>query len=331
MQGLCRTLLSLGCALLIPSLSACGRVGVDIYAVSDPNPRDSERDAGEPPEVEGDAAREPEDAGVTLADAAELLADAAEPLEDAAEPLDEASVLDAAVDARASDASDAASAEAGAQSTLALRYDFAGSGTMVMDRVGSAHAEILGGAQLDGSGRLTLDGTNDFVNMPNGLLSRYSSVTVMAWVSWGGGPCWQRVFDFGSSNAGEGSAGDATSAFSLSPGSCPNTVVTALFELNGELRAVNGPALTVGSVAQLALVMDGARGVVTLYVNGARANETAVPWQLSQLSDVNNWLGRSQWTQDRFLQASFEEFRIYSVALSATEIAALHTRGANTP
>jgi hypothetical protein len=87
----------------------------------------------------------------------------------------------------------------------------------------------------------------------------------------------------------------------------------------------------VGTSAQVALVMDGTRATIASYVNGVAMGETAVTWQLSQLNDVNNWLGRSQWTQDKFLQGRLDEFRIYGAALSSAEIAALNARGPNAP
>lgn len=325
----CRTprarcwLATLGLVSCLALPVACGRVGIDIYAVTAPDrgPSPEDEDAGDDESVEPDAAdvdAEPADAGDGVVDA-----DAALPARDAQIPRD-ANAADGARDA-------APGVDAGLQAQLALRYDFSGSGTTVQDRIGSANAEILGGAQLDGSGRLTLDGNNDFVNMPNGLISKWSSVTVMAWLTWSGGPCWQRVFDFGSSSNGEDSVGSATSALSLSASSCPNNVVAGLFELNGNVRAANGPALTAGTPVQLTLVMDGARDVLTIYLNGAQVGENSVTSQLSQLNDVNNWLGRSQWMQDRFLQASFDELRVYGGALSAAEVSAAYARGPNAP
>lgn len=214
---------------------------------------------------------------------------------------------------------------------LLLRYDFSGTGTLVMDRVGTHHGQIRGGAALDGSGALTFDGVDDFVDMPNGLISGLQSVTVMAWVSWTGGPCWQRVFDFGSSSGGEGNSGNATSAFSLSPASCPSYIVTGLFESAGGLHAVDGHALSVGALTQVALSFDGARGALTLFVNGAVAAESTVPYPLSDVDDVNNWIGRSQWIQDNYLWGRVDEFRIYGGALTSEEVAALHTRGPDAP
>jgi hypothetical protein len=49
--------------------------------------------------------------------------------------------------------------------------------------------------------------------------------------------------------------------------------------------------------------------------------------QLSQISDVNNWLGRSQYSNDPELNATFDEFRIYDVALTAAQIQTSATAG----
>jgi Concanavalin A-like lectin/glucanases superfamily len=307
-------------AVVLASLwsGACGRIGVQ--AVTWEGDQDADT-----PEIEDEAGMLEPDAGPPVEE--EL--DASEALDAADGTLTDADAGPAAMDGGGSP-SDAA-ADAAADGSLFLRYDFGGSGMTVSDRVGNNHGQVLGGAQLDGSGALTLDGVNDFVNMPNGLISRWSSVTVMVWVSWSGGPCWQRVFDFGSSSNGEDNAGSATSAFSLSPSSCPNGVVTGLFELSGDLRAVNGNRLTVGALTQVALALDGTRGTLTLFLNGTAVGEAAVPWQLSQLEDVNTWLGRSQWSQDKFMQGSLSELRIYSRALSSQEVATLNTRGPDAP
>jgi hypothetical protein len=305
-------------AVLLASLwsGACGRVGVQVVTwegAEDADTSENEEDAGMS-EPDADLPREEEpDASADLdaSDGTPVDADTGT----AAPPTDGGGVQP----------------DAAADGSLFLRYDFSGSGTSVSDRIGSNHGQVVGGAQLDGSGSLTLDGVNDFVNMPNGLISRWSSVTVMVWLSWSGGPCWQRVFDFGSSSNGEDNAGSATSAFSLSPSSCPNGVVTGLFELSGDLRAVNGNRLTVGALTQVALTLDGTRGMLTLFLDGIVVAEGAVPWQLSQVQDVNAWLGRSQWSQDKFMQGRLSELRIYSRALSSQEVATLGTRGPDAP
>src|SRR6266568_9677916 len=64
--------------------------------------------------------------------------------------------------------------------------------------VGTAHGTLLGGGALTGDGKLNLQGANGFVDLPNGIISSLSNVTLEAWLAWNGGAQWQRIFDFGS-------------------------------------------------------------------------------------------------------------------------------------
>ena len=106
---------------------------------------------------------------------------------------------------------------------LIHRYSFDGEGTQVVDSVGSADGSLQNGAVLDGAGHVTLDGKDDYVNLPNGLLSGLTDATLVAWLAWSGGPEWQRVFDFGSTDAGEDMVGNATSSLFLTPKANPGT------------------------------------------------------------------------------------------------------------
>jgi hypothetical protein len=67
-----------------------------------------------------------------------------------------------------------------------------------------------------------------------------------------------------------------------------------------------------------------------LYINGVlapqqpgdtQANPFPVGHQLGNLHDVNNWLGRSNWTVDQNFAGSFSEFRIYNHAMTPAEVA----------
>ena len=42
---------------------------------------------------------------------------------------------------------------------------------------------------------------------------------------------------------------------------------------------------------------------------------------MTEINDINNWLGRSQFSADAELQATFHEFRIYRAALSPELVA----------
>ncbi|MGD8862169.1 MAG: LamG domain-containing protein [Myxococcales bacterium] len=251
------------------------------------------------------------------------------------EPLADASTADeppVSPDRATGPANGATATSLSAPLSLLLRYDFEGEGEVVMDRVGEAHGRALGGTALDGLGGLPLDGIDDYVDMPNGLLSDREQVTIMAWLSWSGGVCWQRVFDFGSTDAGEDLSGNATSSLFLTPASCPEGVLAFMTERQSVQRVLTAPEpLPLERTVQVALAFDGAAGEVALYVDGALQALDTIDHTLDEVQDVNNWLGRSQWVQDHYLQGRYEELRIYDRALAADEVATLYERGPDAP
>lgn len=213
-----------------------------------------------------------------------------------------------------------------------LRYDFAGTGSTLRDRVGQAHAQILGGALLDGSGELLLDGTDDYVDLPNDVLAPLTSTTIVVWFEWLGGVCWQRVFDFGSSNAGEGEVGQAISAWFFTPLACGDTRSLLMAEFGALMFQAAGVVnFPVEQKTQVVAVYDGERRAMRLYHDGVLMSETEVGFALSDIDGANNWLGRSQWVQDRFAHMRYDEFRVYPRALSAEEIAELAQDGPEIP
>jgi hypothetical protein len=72
--------------------------------------------------------------------------------------------------------------------------------------------------------------------------------------------------------------------------------------------------------------------VASIWINGNNIGDAAVlaDRPLSELEDVNNWLGRSQWGGDAFSTANYNEFRIYEGALTPLEIAVNADAGPDT-
>jgi hypothetical protein len=221
------------------------------------------------------------------------------------------------------------------KSLLVHRYDFEGSGTSVKDRVGTAHGSIPAGAtlsKLDGKGVVLLGGGSNgaYVDLPNGLLSSLTNATLEGWVTWGGGAAWQRVFDFGDSNAASpenNPAGGKTYLF-LTPRSSSNNILLA-FSLGGvpeELDvAASGQAKQ--ALTQFVAVVNDTGNKLQLYVDGVFASEQTWTGQLSTINDVNAWLGRSQYSNDAELSGVYHEFRMYNAALNAAQVKAAFNAG----
>jgi hypothetical protein len=215
---------------------------------------------------------------------------------------------------------------AGLRDALVHRYRFDGTGTTVTDSRGGQNGKVVN-AQLGGAGKLDLaGGTSDqYVDLPNGLVSGLTDATFEVWVTWSGGGSWQRIFDFGdNNNATEGSQGTGRSYLFLTPSVATSMTLRLAYSLNGsgsETQINASAALATGGVHHIAVVFDDTNDRMLLYLDGAPAGSVALTGSLSSIHDINNWLGRSQYFSDSELAGSLHELRIYGAALSAEQIA----------
>jgi Concanavalin A-like lectin/glucanases superfamily len=239
------------------------------------------------------------------------------PERDAASPRDGSGVVDAG--------------ESIPEAALIHHYEFSGAGSVARDSVGGADGDIIGGAQLNGVGGVELDGVDDFVDLPNGLLSSLAAATITVSLDWNGGVCWQRVFDFGSSSAAEGTPASAHTSLFVTPASCPSShlgavednVLSLMFHTPGNYSLAQDSAPLPANTRSFVALSVASNGTLQLSVNGRTVVELASALRLSDLEDVNNWLGRSQWGQDPTLRARLYDARIYDVALTSAQLTQL--------
>jgi Concanavalin A-like lectin/glucanases superfamily len=220
------------------------------------------------------------------------------------------------------------------RSALIHRYRFDGSGTNVLDSVGSAHGVTQGALQSGGA--VLLAGSGQYVDLPNGLLSSLHNATFEAWVIWTADPTaatsiWQRIFDFGNNSSTlEGAQGTGAHGLYLSPKSGVTEGKLHLeFDNNGNIRTnVDGPSWLPASVlVQVVGVVDDDADILSLYQDAVLKGAIAFSDSLSTVNDRNNWLGRSQYDGDPSFQGQILDFRIYSAALSSELIQASHAAG----
>jgi cytochrome c len=199
---------------------------------------------------------------------------------------------------------------------------------IALDSVGGAHGTLNGSAAFTGSGRLNLGGIDGYVNLPNGLISGQTSVTIETWLTWNGGGNWQRIFDFGNNDQGEDRQGNGLTYIILTPKSSEGVLRFAISTNsgNGEMATMWTNALPIGQPTQVVVSYDFISGDAVLYVNGQHVANGPAVIPLSAIYDLNVWLGRSNWT-DPNLNASLDEFRIYGGVLSDSEIAAKFALG----
>ena len=168
---------------------------------------------------------------------------------------------------------------------------------------------------------ISMDGTNDYVELPIGnLINGSTSMTISAWVNWSGATGnWQRIFDFGT--------GTANYMF-LTPTASGGTTGVLRFAIRqttstGESQANYRTTMPTGW-HHVAVVIDGASMTLGLYLDGllvGSGNTLVLPKDLGVTNQ--NWLGRSQFAADAYYNGQLDEFRIYNRALSVAEVAYL--------
>lgn len=167
---------------------------------------------------------------------------------------------------------------------------------------------------------VNLDGSNDYLSMPGGIISGLNDFTITAWVRPDTISSWSRIFDFGT--------GTSRNMF-LTPRGGSGVIRFAITTNgNGAEQQINGnSALASGSWQHVAVTLSGNLGI--LYLNGVEVgrntNMTLRPSSLG--STGNNYIGRSQYTVDPYLDGQVDNFRIYNRALSAAEIGNLYLEG----
>jgi hypothetical protein len=212
--------------------------------------------------------------------------------------------------------------------TLQHRYSFSetgGSGTTLIDTVGGAHGTIVevgGNDATVGFGQVTLTGgakgSSDYVDLPDGILSSHASATIEVWATQHDVRNWSRIFDFGQ---------DTTNNLLMSWTRATNINQDRLgFKIGNVEHLLNEPnaPYTLDQEFHVVLVIDDDRAPngdtqLQVFRDGVYRGRLNTPYDLAQLNDVNNWLGRSQYG-DETANASWNEFRIYDGALTTTQI-----------
>jgi hypothetical protein len=222
--------------------------------------------------------------------------------------------------------------------SLIHRYSFDGTGVDVLDSKGAAHG-LLKGTELPGTGQLPLSGERSgaYVDLPNGIVSGLGDATFEAWLTWDGGADWQRIFDFGSSSAGDEEAGvSGVSYLFLTTSSSDDTLrkpagtarlVYSQDGVDDEDICIAPDPFPIGMPTHVAAVISRTAQTMALYQDGELRASCPLARPLSAISDVNNWLGHSNYVADVDLSATYDEFRIYGAALTSRELSSSYAAG----
>ncbi len=204
------------------------------------------------------------------------------------------------------------------------------------------------------NGNQTAANISAYLDLPNGIVSSRPSATYEAWLTPLGSKTWQRVFDFGSTSLTSGTG--AVAGEIIDGPNAPGNFVASdnlFLSLNSNgvlgshrLEARDGGTNTLGLTTDLSAttqtntqyhfamtVQDGggasgATGcLVKWYRDGVLAGTVDLPYRVADMSDVNNWIGRSMWAADSNSNYSLNELRIYDRAITPAEVASSFTAG----
>jgi Concanavalin A-like lectin/glucanases superfamily len=208
-------------------------------------------------------------------------------------------------------------------------YVLGGNGALVVDLAGGRDAQVMGGAQRTANA-LVLDGDDDYVQLPAGLLAGLSSATLSISFTLDGGPAYVRLWDFGVGSTevpteGDGSVGRSYLALTPATG-LDRPGLAALATAGGsadEVAVDTDLQVKDDTKHQATVVVDGEQSQMRLYVDGLAAGSAALPFQLSEVDDQNNWLARSQYDADPYLEGILHRFTLHDRALSDCQVAAL--------
>jgi uncharacterized repeat protein (TIGR03806 family) len=238
--------------------------------------------------------------------------------------------------------------------TVTHRWSFNGTGaathgTVLPDSIGSASGTIVGtGATRTGTtlnlpgtsnGNVAATGISAYFDLPNGIVSSKTDMTVEIWATVLSTKNWQRLFDFGRiSAAGNGAPGEITNT-SGAPGggtsSSDNLMLSvsrdndinrqrlaARLDAAGEFGNNNSVTISPGTQYHFVATFQAGVGAnaatggrFTWFRDGVEIGFVDTNFRLNQIEDVNNWLGRSQWTNDTNANIAYDEFRLYSGAM----------------
>lgn len=209
---------------------------------------------------------------------------------------------------------------------LAHRYSFT---TDASDSVGGANGTFMGTASVSG-GQLVLDGTPGcYLDLPGPTINiaTNSAVTVEAWVSFGNPATWAYLFGFGNTNGNGGGVGQIGCIPSSENGGFKHWGITENFPNGSTLGWSHAWANT---NAHITCVLDPTTSTISIYRDGvlelAQYNCNGL---LSSVPINYAFVGRSFYDADPFLNASIDEFRIYSGALTPAQVALTDRQGPN--
>lgn len=205
---------------------------------------------------------------------------------------------------------------------LTHRYSFTSDAT---DSVGGANGTVVGNVTFSNSAAVFPNLANNYIELPPGIVSNYSVVTFEFWANVGANGNWAETYAFGNQNA----AGQGANLLMFTPHSGNGDFRMSYSQADpgfNDEYVVTGPGTLDGrGQMQIVCVYDTVNSVMSLYTNGflcsSTPNRALGPFfQLTNIYNINSWLGRSMYSADAPYNGTIDEFRIYDTVRNAFDI-----------
>lgn len=216
--------------------------------------------------------------------------------------------------------------------TLVNRY------SSTTDATGTNLVDVVGGTNWYGTlpnggdftsvpGQLILAASSDqYVQLPAGILSNYTAVTIDCWATFATLPA--NCFLYGFGNTDSGGAGEDYIFCQPEAGRIAITGVDPGYE--GE-EGTGGANNFSGQTVHVTSVYNPVAGYVEMYTNGVLVSaNNSVNTPMSSVADVLNYIGRSLYTADSYMDLELQEFRIWNGALNGLQVAGCDVAGPGT-
>ncbi len=209
-----------------------------------------------------------------------------------------------------------------ATAAITHRYDFVNDAN---DVVGGLESVLELGAYVQ-DGSLVLEGGDPgprlVLDGPGIGISGYTEgVSVEAWFTLDVVDGWNRLFDFGSTNAGD--LGEYYWFYTPSSGADPadsRLVISDTSPGYDSEEMVGSATIAIETEVHLVCTYDPVAMTMSVYENGFLANSEPVTKLLSDVNDLYAYIGSATYVGDPEFNGSVNEFRIYNKPLNAAEV-----------
>ncbi len=161
------------------------------------------------------------------------------------------------------------------------------------------------------------NGSTSYIRLPDNITEGVTDFTMAAWINvTGTTKGWQRVFDLGN--------GTGSYAFLGIPYTTTDIRGAVKVNNGSELNATATGVVSKNEWMHIAFVQEGSVG--TVYINGEAKATTSLTSTLAAMGNTTtNYIGRSQFSGDPYLNAYLDEVIFAKRAMSADEIAEMGT------